>query len=183
MVKKKTVNYLNNDDMVKAIIEWQAACKIAKKNGTEEPRQSDYIGRCILLICNGLGSKGNFAGYSYRQEMVGDAIEWCTNAVKSFDPTRVGPKTGKTNNAFNYLTMVAYHAMQRRINIERKQNATKHKNYQHQHFIEEAGVVRTINDMNSKDWSNNEVSNRTIAEFEEKYMNPAPKKKLKKAKA
>ncbi|HYT42418.1 MAG TPA: hypothetical protein VEP90_08725 [Methylomirabilota bacterium] len=177
MIKKK-VNYLNNDDLVKAIVEWQAKCReinkvfyklhgITKPTKVQNsevqrlwPRQSDYIGRCVLLICNGLGSKSNFGGYTYRDEMVEDAIEWCTNAIKTFDCTRVGPKTGKVNNAFNYLTMVAYRAMQRRINTEKKQNATKHKNYQHLHIVDEAGAP-------SAEWINNDVSNRIIGEYEE----------------
>ncbi|HYT41927.1 MAG TPA: hypothetical protein VEP90_06245 [Methylomirabilota bacterium] len=197
MIKKKVINYLNNEDLVRAIVEWQIQCRIIEKShfkicGITKPtkaqivevqklwpRQSDYIGRCILLICQGLGSKSNFGGYTYRDEMVEDAIEWCTNAIKTFDPARVGPKTGKVNNAFNYLTMVAYRAMQRRINTEKKQNATKHKNYQHLHIVDEAGAP-------SAEWINNDVSNRIIGEYEESLTKsltkPVKSPKIKKTK-
>jgi hypothetical protein len=168
--EKKTVNYVNNLDMVREILAWQEECRQANIAKKECPRQSDYIGRCILMICNRLASRGNFASYSYRDEFVSDAIEACINAVKSFDATRIGPKTGKINNAFNYLTMVAFHAMQRRILTERKQNAIKHNHYLHHFLISE--INGTISEGGI-----NEHTNRIISEFEEKHLNTVKKEK------
>ena len=170
MKEKKTVNYVNNLDLVKAILVWQEACRQAICDKQECPRQSDYIGRCILMICNRLASRGNFASYSYRDEFVSDAIEACINAVKSFDANRVGPKTGKINNAFNYLTMVAFHAMQRRILTEKKQHAIKHNHYLHHFLISE--INGTISEGGI-----NEHTNRIISEFEAKHLNTVKKEK------
>ena len=156
LVKKKVINYINNADLVVSIVEWQNSCEGLDKK--DWPILPDYIGRAILLIANKLGTRGNFSGYSYRDEMISDAIESCLKAVKNFDATLVGPKTGKINNAFNYLSMVAFRAMQRRIIVEGAANATKHKNFLHHHILD------------GLDASDTEVSNRIIAEFEEKHL-------------
>lgn len=158
--KKKPVNYINNDDLVKAILDWQFKCRDADQIGKEWPRQSDYIGRCIMQICNGLASRYNFANYSYRDEFVDDGIEACVNAIKSFN-------IEKTNKAFVYLTMVAFRAFQRRIIFERKQNAVKHKNFQHNFTL--AALDGRLVDSGMQP---NEYSNRVIDEYETKHMQP-----------
>jgi hypothetical protein len=53
-----------------------------------------------MLICNKLSTKPNFMGYSYRDEMIADAIENCVAAAHSFDPE-------KSNNPFAYFTQIA----------------------------------------------------------------------------
>jgi hypothetical protein len=156
LLKKKAINYINNGDLVLSIVEWQKSCEGLDKD--DWPILPDYIGKAILMIAGKLGSRGNFSGYSYRDEMVSDAIESCLKAVKNFDAALVGPKTGKINNAFNYLSMVAFRAMQRRIIVEKAANATKHKNFLHHHILD------------GLDASDTEVSNRIIAEFEEKHL-------------
>ncbi len=167
MVKKiKVIHYVNNKDLVTAICLWQQNCKKADKAKRERPRPNEYIGKCILLICNGLASKHNFARFSYRDEFVSDGIEACCKAIKNFDIT-------KTEKAFVYLTMVAFRAFQRRIIDERKQHAIKHKNFQHRNMIADLdGQIHENID--------NEYSSRIIDEFETKHLlgkTPKPVKK------
>lgn len=84
---------------------------------------SDYIGKCLMDICDGLSRKANFRGYSYRSEMVQAAIENCVSAVRHFDVTR-------SNNPFGYFTMVAFRAFIRQIDLEKKEHYIRHKVFQ-----------------------------------------------------
>jgi hypothetical protein len=151
-------HYVNNTDLLNAIVGWQAACKVAIKEGRETPIIPDYVGKCIIEICTRLSFRYNFNKYTYRDEMVSDGIESCINAVKNFN-------IEKTDRAFSYMTMVAFRAFQRRILSERKQQYIKHKNYQHSfmaHNLEE-------------DVADNEYNNKVISEYEEKMLTKAKK--------
>lgn len=155
----KTRHYINNVDLTAAILKYQEQFNENKKKGLGAPQASDYIGKAILMLCEKLTTRWNFAQYSYKSEMKSDAIEDCVNALKSFNLEKA------KSNAFNYLSMVAFRACQRRIITERKQNAIKHKNYQHNfHLGELEGSQNATNN------SNNEYSNKVIDEFETKHL-------------
>ena len=160
-VGKKTKNYINNEDLMKAIINHQTLCKKHKKEERTPPTPSDYIGKCILDICNRLSTRYNFINYSYRDMMVGEATERCIKAINNFD-------IKKSNKAFTYLTYVAFHAMQHVINIEKHQNYIKHK---HSMTV----TSRENPDGLPHDTARNEVSDRIIAEYEEKMLTKANK--------
>lgn len=155
----KIRHYINNKDFVKALVEYKEICSRVNR---QKPRPSDYIGKCIMQICQKLSYKSNFGQYTYRDEMEMDAIESCVHAIGNFD-------INKTENAFGYFTMVAWTAMVRRILAEKKQNAIKHKNYQHQYRSSELEGELGL------DQSNNEYSNRIIEEFEAKLNKPLTK--------
>ena len=80
----------------------------------------EYVGKCILDICKRFSTRPNFIGYSYRDEMVSDAIENCLQYITNFD-------SNKSKNAFAYITQIAYYAFIRRITREKKQSYIKHK--------------------------------------------------------
>lgn len=115
----------------------------------DQKKISNYIGECILLICNGLAKKSNFSGYTYIDEMISDGIENCIMALDSFDIHN--PK----KNPFWYFSKIAYYAFVRRIQSEKKQQFIKHKNVQ-QFFLE--GKIEDI--------EINELSDKVIDEFE-----------------
>ena len=64
--------------------------------------------------------KPNFSGYTFKDEMISDAIENCLIYINNFDPK-------KGNNPFAYYTQIAWYAFVRRINREQKQLMTKYK--------------------------------------------------------
>lgn len=70
----------------------------------------------------------NFHGYTWKDEMVADALVKCTKALigKKFDPTR-------KYNPFSYFNRIAWREFLRRINLE-KQNV-KVKNEYGQEFL------------------------------------------------
>jgi len=120
---KRGENYINNADFSDAVAEHVRGVREDKAAG-KEPRQiSDYIAESFMKITNGLSRSPNFINYTYREDMVMDAVENCIKAIANYDidkPTR----TGKPNS-FSYFTQISYFAFLRRIAKEKKQSDIK----------------------------------------------------------
>lgn len=157
--KRRTVNYVNNNDFYKALVDYREALKT-----TPDAKIPTYIGICINSICNKLSTKYNFANYTYRDEMISDGVENCIRAVVLFDPER-------TQNPFAYFTQVAWNAFIRRIKIEKQENYTKHKNMYRLHLIGDLSEVSGLD-------FGNIHSDSVVENFE----SDTPKKKLTKPK-
>ncbi len=151
MVKKR--NYINNHDLTEAIVSYQKSCRKQEKQGLQAPIMPKYLGECIMSICNRLtqGFNFNFSSYSYRDEMIADAIERCIYAVRKFNYKK------STSGAFSYLTTVAVNAQKNRIKNEKKQNYIKHKYFQAQFMNQELEGMEP-----------NEMSDKVVQDYEEK---------------
>ena len=123
MAKRTTRNYVNNKDLLDALIEYQAACKEAEDSGDPKPRVPDYIGTCIFQIATRLATKPNFSGYSYKEDMISDGIENCLLYINNFNPE-------KSQNPFAYFTQIIWYAFLRRIQKEKKQMYIRFKSSQ-----------------------------------------------------
>ena len=141
---KSSTHYINNKDFLKAIIEYKKDCKDAKREGKKKPIISDYAGKCLMLIAENLSHKPNFVMYTFRDEMIGDAIENCVMYFDNFDPKRF-------KNPFAYFTQITWYAFIRRIQKEKKQLYTKYKSAEHQGIMGDAefmenddGTVRQV---------------------------------------
>lgn len=154
-MKSPKKHYVNNADFVKALNEYKD--KLKTKPDAKIP---DYIGVCISSICKKMATRPNFSGYTFKEEMVGDAIENCIGAVGNFDQEKSieRSRTG-TVNAFGYFSWIAWNAFIRRIAKEKKQTYIKYKNMQNLHIFEEYV---------SADSYSNEATNHIIQEFESK---------------
>ena len=141
--------YIKKDDLHNVVMEYQKKYWDAVNNNLPIPQQPNTFGKYILDLCRKLGTRYNFNGYSYVGIMISEAQENCCKAIIKYDPS-------KTDNIFNYFTTVAWRAFQFRIIDEKKQNAIKHKYYQHTYRINE------IEGQIVSDLSNNEYSNRVI---------------------
>jgi len=67
-----------------------------------------------------LSYKSNFINYTFKDDMISDGIENCLTAAAKFDPA-------KSSNPFAYYTQIIYFAFIRRIQKEKKHQATKYK--------------------------------------------------------
>jgi DNA-directed RNA polymerase specialized sigma24 family protein len=112
MAKKR--NYVNNPDLLQAIIDYQEAIAVAASEDKKKPIVPDYIGNCILMISKRLATKPNFSGYTYKEDMISDGIENCLQYMHNFKPE-------KSNNPFAYFTQIIWFAFLRRIAKEKKQ--------------------------------------------------------------
>ena len=120
MAKRATRNYVNNRDLLEALVAYKALCREAEDAGEGRPRVPDYIGECIFQIATRLATKPNFSGYSYKEDMISDGIENCLQYCGNFNPE-------KSKNPFAYFTQIIYYAFIRRIQKEKKQQHIRHK--------------------------------------------------------
>ena len=116
-------HYVNNRDFSNAVVEYVTAANEAIESEEEVPVVPRYIAECFLKICEGLSRKSNFVRYSYREEMVMDAVENCLKAIKNYNVENA-TRSGKPN-AFGYFTQIAWFAFIRRIQREKKQQDVK----------------------------------------------------------
>lgn len=105
--KKNNVHYVNSKEFTQDIVDYY-------NSGSDQI--SEKLGESIFKIATGLSYAPNFINYSYKDDMVGDAIVKMFSALQSkkFDIT-----TG--NNPFSYFTTIAFHAFINRIKKEKKQ--------------------------------------------------------------
>ena len=119
-------HYVNNKEFSLAVVDYcQVAEKARKQKSKKVPIVPDYIAECFLKIAEGLSHKSNFIRYTYREEMVMDAVENCLKAIKNYD-IKTATRTG-TPNAFAYFTQISWYAFLRRIEKEKKQQDIKLK--------------------------------------------------------
>lgn len=125
-------HYVNNKDFSLAVVEYVKKVNEAKENNQPIPTVPNYVAQCFLKIAEGLSHKSNFIRYTYREEMVMDAVENCLKAVTNYN-IDAATRTG-TPNAFSYFTQICYYAFLRRLAKEKKQQDIKFK------FIESAMI-------------------------------------------
>ena len=120
MPRKRSDHYVNNKELLEAMVVYRNKCAIAKDKGLEPPLISNYLGDCFLKIATHLSYKPNFVNYMFREDMIGDGIENCVQYIHNFNPE-------KSTNPFAYFTQIIYYAFLRRIQKEKKQLEIKTK--------------------------------------------------------
>ena len=132
MKPKDRPHYVNNAEFSTAVVEYVTEVREAKSKEEALPVVPDYIAQCFLKIAEGLSHKSNFIRYTYREEMVMDAVENCLKAIENYN-LEAATRSGKPN-AFAYFTQISWYAFLRRIAKEKKQQDIKFK------FIEKMGI-------------------------------------------
>jgi len=129
---KDKPHYVNNREFSHKVVDYVSSVNKAQEEGQTLPIVTDYIATCFLKIAEGLSHKSNFIRYTYREEMVMDAVENCLKAVMNYN-IEAATRTGNPN-AFAYFTQICYYAFLRRIAKEKKQQDIKFK------WIEKASI-------------------------------------------
>jgi len=129
---KDKPHYVNNREFSYAVVDYVKSVQLAEGEGQTPPKVTNYIASCFLKIAEGLSHKSNFIRYTYREEMVMDAVENCLKAIHNYN-IEAATRTGLPN-AFAYFTQICYYAFLRRIAKEKKQQEVKFK------YIETAGI-------------------------------------------
>ena len=130
--RSKNVHYVNNQEFSAAVVDYVGTVKEAKDANKNIPVVTDYVATCFLRIAENLSHKSNFIRYTYREEMVMDAVENCLKAVENYD-INASTRTGKPN-AFAYFTQIIWYAFLRRITKEKKQQEIKEK------YLSQSGI-------------------------------------------
>lgn len=123
--KKRSVHYVDNAKFSSAVVDYCTIVEKARKDNEEIPKVPDYVAHCFLRIAEGLSHKANFIRYTYREEMVMDAVENCLKAIGNYN-LEAATRSGKPN-AFAYFTQITWYAFLRRIAKEKKQQDIKLK--------------------------------------------------------
>ena len=142
MKPKQKPHYVNNKQFSQSVVDYVKTVKAAEAEGKQLPVVPDYIAQCFLKIAQGLSHKANFIRYTYREEMVMDAVENCLKAITNYNidaQTRTG-----NPNAFAYFTQICYYAFLRRLAKEKKQQDIKFK------YIEKAGIEDFVTQLDSE---------------------------------
>lgn len=160
MPKKKTEHYVNNKQLLEALINYRARVAKAEKKYIEKydhkppksgpwegkPRIPNYLGECFLKIATHLSYKPNFVNYMFREDMISDGIENCVQYIHNFDPE-------KSKNPFAYFTQIIHYAFLRRIQKEKKQLDIKTKIIERSGFDEVMMVDDSLLSAHSSDYN------------------------------
>lgn len=157
-------NYINNKEFYALLQQFKADCNEAKTNNQSPPRVPEDIGKCFMMIATKLATKANFSGYTYKDEMICDALENCVVAVHSFDPE-------KSKNPFAYFTQIIWYAFLRRIEKEKKQTYVKYKS------LEKLVVDAELLGDDSDAYKNYDIANEKMKPIIDKFENKPKKKK------
>jgi len=105
--KSKKPYYVNAKEFSGALVDFY------KSNDDQIP---DQLGEYIYKIATGLSYAPNFINYTYKDDMIGDAVYKMLLAIKNkkFD-------VESKYNPFSYFTTIAFHAFINRIKKEKKQ--------------------------------------------------------------
>ena len=147
--KKQSIHYVNNAEFSQAVVDYVTVVNECQKNNTEIPKVPDYIAQCFLRISEGLSHKSNFIRYTYREEMVMDAVENCLKAILNYN-LEAATRTGKPN-AFAYFTQITWYAFLRRIAKEKKQQDIKMK------YLTKSGIENFVDNEHGDDMRNQVV--------------------------
>ena len=170
MSNKKT-HYINNDDFLKAMMQYNSDCETAKLEGKPEPQIPNYIGECFMKIAEHLSRRPNFIMYSFRDEMILDGIENCLMYFRNFDPNL-------SKNPFAYFTQIIFFAFLRRIAKEKKQLYVKYKATEQFGILDEGEMFEDENG-NMKQFEMYDNISEFIHTFETSKKNKKKKAKTK----
>jgi DNA-directed RNA polymerase specialized sigma24 family protein len=112
----------------------------------------DQLAESLNKIAHGLSYSSNFINYTYREDMVGDALVKMYTAVKNkkFDVT-------SEYNPFSYFTTIAFHAFINRIKKEKRHNQALDE-YKSKFYAEEMSKSSDANIYIKPDSDDDEVN-------------------------
>jgi DNA-directed RNA polymerase specialized sigma24 family protein len=128
--KEKKAHYVSPKEFTQDIVEYY-------NSGSDEI--GNKLGESIFKIAKGLSYAPNFINYSYKDDMVGDAIVKMFSALQS---KKFNIESG--NNPFSYFTTIAFHAFINRIKKEKKQRQVVN-DYQEMVYEELASEYKIAN--------------------------------------
>ena len=110
--------YCDNDELYKHTLDYCKRRDEALAKGLPKPSVDDYMGMQIMKIATHMSFRPNFLNYSYRQDMINEAIDSCLKYIDSFDPYR-------SNRIFAYISQICWSTFIRVIKAEKRSSALK----------------------------------------------------------
>jgi hypothetical protein len=93
--KKYKKTYIDKGAFHIALVEWKKQLEI-----NPDYRMSEFIGECLLKLVNHAGTRRNFSGYHYLDQMKTEALYLCVRYAKNYNPNYIiwGCPDCKTKN-------------------------------------------------------------------------------------
>jgi hypothetical protein len=85
---------------------------------------SEVLGGMILQIAKNYATRGSFAGYTWTDDMIGEAVLTCVKYLKSFDSNKY-----KSPNPFAYITKICENSFIAYIKNQNKHSKIKNTLY------------------------------------------------------
>ena len=111
--------YLNNANLLQELVDF-------KKSG----KYSENLGDMFLQVAKNLSNKSNFIGYTWKDEMISEAVLTCVKYSKNFNPE-------KSKNAFAYITQICYNSFINYIKKQKKHSSIKQHLYDKKDLVME----------------------------------------------
>lgn len=116
------MDYINNEDLLREL-------KIYK----EQSIQTEEIGRMLLLLATKYSERGSFAGYTWKEDMISEAVYTCLKYMHNFDINIEDP------NPFTYFSVIIQRVFISYITKQKKHSKIKDVCYKNVDFIMEDG--------------------------------------------
>ena len=112
------MNYINNKNLLAEI-----------KRYIIDGEQTEELGRMLLLLAKRYSSKGSFSGYSWKDDMICEAVLTCLKYMHNFDVTVDKP------NPFAYFSKVIHNSFLNYNSKQKEHSAIKDICYKNIDFI------------------------------------------------
>jgi DNA-directed RNA polymerase specialized sigma24 family protein len=149
---EKNMNYINNKNLLEEL-------KIYKETG----ERTEELGRMFLLLARRYSSRGSFSGYSWKDDMICEAVLTCIKYMHNFDVTIDKP------NPFAYFSRIIHNAFLNYIAKQKIHSKIKDICYKNLDFI-------------TPDESEDDIKNFDIHGIDYQCIRGNKKKKRKKSK-
>jgi DNA-directed RNA polymerase specialized sigma24 family protein len=103
--------YITNKEILETIDKWDRTGPMPEE-----------LGEAFLIIAKNLSNKSNFIGYTWKDEMIAEAVFTCVKYFRNFDPD-------KSSNPFAYITRICYHSFVNSIKKNNKHGQIKQELY------------------------------------------------------
>lgn len=91
-MSRKNGYYVDKKKLYEEVVLYHEKLKV-----NPNAKANDYIGDAIIKISTKIANMPKFSGYTYKDEMIDEAIVTCVKAIRTFDVTR-------SSEVFSYLT-------------------------------------------------------------------------------
>lgn len=130
--KSESKHYASNKSLLVEMQKYKNTCKWDEKGKFIEGSGyiSQELGFMIQSIATKYASKGNFSGYTWKDDMIGDAILTCIKYMHNFKPER-------SKNPFAYFTQIIHNSFLNSIKKQKKHSKIKDSCYKRGHILNE----------------------------------------------
>ncbi|ACV50247.1 gp55 sigma factor for T4 late transcription [Delftia phage PhiW-14] len=123
---KPSNHYVDNDKLNAVMVQWHHDIQAAKAAGLERPPMPQYVAECVIKMAHGKAKLHNYRDYSWKDEMILDAIEVCAMYLHNFNP-EAKTRKGDGPNGYGYINVAIERAFNGRIDIEKREEYYKCK--------------------------------------------------------